>query len=181
MSTETAVKTSPIAHVAPRRRGNPAWTKGVSGNPRGRPAAGASYTEWLNTLTDVAHKRGGDDYLNKLADDNTEPVPKRQAALEILGTMNRQYSKSGQPLMANHRDAICDRTVGKPSQHVTIEATVQTLDEAEGDLIAIFRADPNLLGRILSRLTEQLPGLRESILAELGEPAVLALPAPTGE
>ncbi len=179
MTTTTAKRISDPPHAVRRGRDGRIQAGSAALNPLGRPAAGASYTEWLNTLAEVAHKRGGKDYLEKIADDDTEPLPKRQAALEHLGMLNREYSRSGQPLMASHRDAICDRTVGKPTQQIQVEATIQTLPEAEADLVATFRADRALLMMILGRLTEQIPGLRTEILEAMA-PAP-ALPAPDGE
>lgn len=120
------------------------------------------------------------DKLEELIDNPKTAHPVAQAALVIVQGRAKGHHNA-KMLCSEAQDRMFDRWLGKPTQQIQLEATVTTLAEAEGDLIAIFRADPALLPRILSRLTEQLPGLRESILAELGEPAVLALPAPTGE
>jgi hypothetical protein len=58
---------------------------GVSGNPKGRPTAGASIREWLNVL--AADEAMTEPELRRLARDKAAPWPKRAAAERALKTL----------------------------------------------------------------------------------------------
>jgi hypothetical protein len=54
---------------------------GRSGNPNGRPPAGATLREWLNVLAQACHT---EDEIRQVARDKRNPWPKRAAAERIL-------------------------------------------------------------------------------------------------
>ena len=127
----------------PGRRSDGTYLPGVSGNPRGRSAAGASYAEWLNVLADenedgTAKFTAKD--LRKIRDDLNAPPTKRAAARDLLGMMKGGYSKAGVPLMSDHRNAVCDRTVGKPAQQIDLRSLnvhvkrIELVDRRAGEL-----------------------------------------------
>ena len=156
------------------------WTKATA--PPGRVQGSATIVQWCEVFI-VEPKYGGPLGMLKIAKRarHGKTQAEQIAARRVLRARRMKWSRAGRPLAHDDLEGLLDRKHGKPTQQIQLEATVTTLAEAEGDLIAIFRADETLLPRILKRLTEQLPGLRPAILAELGEPAVLALPAPTSE
>ncbi len=125
-TTQRADQLAPTLKQAlaePGRRSDGTYLPGVSGNPRGRSAAGASYAEWLNVLDDT-YEDGRARYtakaLRQIRDDPEAPPTKRAAARDLLGMMKGGYSKAGVPLMSDHRNAVCDRTVGKPAQSLDL-------------------------------------------------------------
>ena len=44
----------------PKKGGNPAWRKGISGNPKGRPAAMFSFGKYLRQFLDSAHPQAAE-------------------------------------------------------------------------------------------------------------------------
>lgn len=73
----------------------PAWVKGQSGNPKGRPSA-------TEALAYHIRKLGGKNakayiqVLHRLAHDNTQPGPVQIKAVELL--LDRGYGKTPQDL-----------------------------------------------------------------------------------
>lgn len=57
------------------------WKKGQSGNPKGRPTAGATLREWLNIFAD---QNLTEKALRKIARDPVVPWPKRAAAHRVV-------------------------------------------------------------------------------------------------
>ena len=55
------------------------WPKGVSGNPRGRPRAGASVADYRNILADKTQAE-----LKAVHDDPKAPQTKRIAAAQLI-------------------------------------------------------------------------------------------------
>ena len=87
---------------------------GQSGNPRGRPAAGACYVEWLNAMVGKT-----EDQIQAIADDKGLPAHQRMAARTTLRGLSDEYHNQI-PLAANDLDRMSDRTVGKPPQTMLI-------------------------------------------------------------
>ena len=93
------------------------WEPGQSGNPAGRKPAGLSLLEWIN----VMHTKTEAD-VQKIADDESEPVVKRVAAKAWLGALSSGWFK-GKREGADDLDRILDRTIGKPVQSMLIQHT----------------------------------------------------------
>jgi hypothetical protein len=89
---------------------------GVSGNPAGRPPAGASFKEWLNVMAD--YKRN--ELLAVMADAKA-PAAKLAAARTWLGATSRDRNSAGVPIAGADVDRICDRTIGRPTQEIRQE------------------------------------------------------------
>ena len=114
------------------------WPKGVSGNPRGRPNAGAAYREWLNQMEGWTEAE-----IRAVADDPDEPASKRQAARSHLRALeDGRYHAV--PLAANDLDRICDRTDGKPTQRVEVACVDRDPEEVRAELAALLAANPGL-------------------------------------
>lgn len=92
---------------------------GVSGNPAGRKAAGASVRDWWNIMEDWT--------LAKIAEvltDPTSPAAKVAAARTWIDASSTDRNAAGSPIAGAEIDRICDRTDGKPTQR--IEQTIDT-------------------------------------------------------
>ena len=156
----------------------PPWGPGE--NPRGRrgPQGGASIVQWCRVFV-TEPKYGGPKGFLRIAKRarHGKTQAEQIAARRVLRARRMKSSRAGRPLAHDDLEGLLDRDLGKPTQSIQVEATVQTLDEAEADLIAVFRADRSLLLTILDRLTAQLPGLREGILERFGVTAPAVLPA----
>lgn len=109
------------------------WPKGVSGNPSGRPSAGASVREWWNQMRDWSTEK-----IEAVANDPSVPVAKRAAAQQWL-----KAAKQGS-------DASCDRiidyTEGRPTQNVKLNGEMDL--RHQHDVRPVFdrlRSDPEAL------------------------------------
>lgn len=99
---------------------------GTSGNPAGRKTAGAYIREWFNAMVGWKHEK-----VKKVLDDDKAPMGKRIAARQMLDAM-----EDGTAI-----DRICDRTEGKPKQHIdqTIDGNIQlTAAEARNRVACMF-------------------------------------------
>lgn len=139
--------------IAPKKLATAgSWPPGYSPNPRGRPAVGASYKEWLGSLDTESDGEGTAKYsqeqLEAIRDNPALTRAKRCAAIDLLGMLNGEYSRSGIPHMANHRDAILDRTVGKPTQTVAVaHITIEPMGMSE-EMRTLLASDPRLLAEV---------------------------------
>lgn len=137
-----------LANLTPWKPGQQPDRTGVRVNP------GQSYLQWLAELGRVTPEGTAHydtDRLKTIADDVKAPQEKRAAARDRIGMASGEYFKA-QPLMANHIDRILDRTIGKPAQHVVLEAPpALTPEEALAKLRAFDAAHPELLQQIQQR------------------------------
>jgi hypothetical protein len=88
---------------------------GVSGNPLGRPKAGASIAEWLNVMAQWTQ-----DEIEECLADTKQPAAKRAAARTWKHATSDAKNKVGTPIAGDDLDRICDRTVGVPDGTVNI-------------------------------------------------------------
>ena len=103
--------------LAALERSRTTWKPGQSGNPNGRPVAGASYAEHLNLLVGKLEAE-----VRAIARDKDAPVHQRMAAKTTLRALTEAYHK-GIPKAGNDLDRICDRTKGKPHQSLHVHRT----------------------------------------------------------
>ena len=121
---------------------------GQSGNPRGRPAAGAVYVEWLNGMAGKTEKE-----IQTIADDKTLSAHQRMAARTTLRGLSNEYH-GHIPLAANDLDRMSDRTVGKPPQTMLIHhSRPDDADALTEQIRQMLARDPELC-RVLG---EQAP------------------------
>ena len=92
---------------------------GVSGNPAGRPAAGAVVREWYNAMASYSPED-----LRAVMADPAAPAAKLAAARVWLDAISSDRNAVNVPIAGAEIDRICDRTDGKPTQR--IEAQVET-------------------------------------------------------
>lgn len=105
---------------------------GRSGNPAGRPAAGASIAEWYNVLQETPQAE-----LRQIARDEDAAPAKRVAARQWLQALSDRQTKQGVPLDGEALDRIADRTAGKPMQAVESRHTEEiTITQVNVDLAA---------------------------------------------
>lgn len=134
------------------------WQPGQSGNPRGRPAAGACYVEWLNAMVGKTEAE-----IQGIADDEALPAHQRMAARTTLRGLSDEYHNQI-PLAANDLDRMSDRTVGKPMQSLLVQHTQS--DDPEvllAELRALLVRRPELLSVLGDRLpVEALPPVDEA-------------------
>lgn len=162
--TSEAARARSLANLRP-------WQPGQSGNPAGRPAAGASLREYLNEL-DVVDADGKPRYsdadLKQMVDDQTVQRSKRRAAAIWLRSGKRGFhEKSGRTYAGEDLDRIADRTEGLPIKRVemSVETVTKPADLAS-DAIALIRQDPRLIRPLWPRLlamTRYAPTIREQL------------------
>jgi hypothetical protein len=86
---------------------------GQSGNPAGRPAAGATIREWWNqmqgwTLLEV----------EAVLLDDIAPVSKKAAARAFIDACSEEKTAAGQPIAGGDLDRIIEHTAGKAVQPI---------------------------------------------------------------
>ena len=120
--------------------------------------AGASLIEHYNRL---AHRSLSLEELDRIGNDDSEPLVKRQAAKSLHRSLGDDFAKNGAPLAANDLDRILDRTVGRPKQHVEV-VTEEVRDPAAMtvELLTLLAEHPELreaLGGLVSAEALALP------------------------
>ena len=92
------------------------WAKGHSGNPAGRPSAGAAVLEWLNVMAEWPLAK-----IESITKDADAPASKVMAARRLLDACSEYRSTSGMPIAGPDFDRIMDRTEGKPKQSMDVK------------------------------------------------------------
>jgi hypothetical protein len=96
------------------------WRPGQSGNPLGRPKAGAAVADWLNIMSDWTQ-----DEIEAWLADPAHPAAKRAAARTWKHATSDKVNKVGTPIAGDDLDRICDRTIGVPDGTVNINQPKQ--------------------------------------------------------
>lgn len=148
------------------------WKPGQSGNPKGRPKAGAVIAEWYDQLAGCEREE-----LEKIRDNPRTPVAKRAAAIEWLNASSEDRTAAGMPINGVSADRISDRTSGKPQSNANINHT-GTVGHIHLDAAAIARLPPEKLAQIQEVMA--FIGLMGEATAET-EPAKMidVIPEPT--
>ncbi len=135
-----------------------AWQPGQSGNSRGRPAAGASFLEWLNELADVDgdEAKYDEDALEAIRDDKKAPTMKRGAArLILLGNEGGFHPQSGKPYCLQLFEFFMDRTIGKPTQRVEVEHKPALMPaDADARMMDLLDRTPGMADNLRQLLAE---------------------------
>lgn len=98
------------------------FAPGQSGNPAGRPTAGASVREHLNRMAEMSIE----DIQAEFASSKTSAAAKI-AARTWLDAMSPDRNSSGSPIAGGEFDRICDRTLGKPVQAMDMTSDGKSL------------------------------------------------------
>jgi hypothetical protein len=104
---------------------------GQSGNPRGRPAAGAVLKEWINAMTTWPL-----DKIRAVLKDPKARAAKIAAARVWIDACSEDRSAGGLPIAGGEFDRLCDRTTGRPAQEdllARLEALEALLQAREVD------------------------------------------------
>ena len=101
-----------------KRKGNPTWVKGVSGNPKGRPRKEQTLQHWIDELGDEVPKA----VVN--GKDNTLP----RAALVVMALYTQAIKGNVQAI-----NTILDRKLGKVKQDLSVEHYEKPLESMTDD------------------------------------------------
>jgi hypothetical protein len=104
----TSPKTGATMHVR-------LWRKGESGNPAGRPAAGAVVVEWYNAMAGWT-----DAQLKAVLKDDEAPRAKKAAARKWMDAGCEDRTKGGTPVADSTLEQILDRTIGGIHKNVNV-------------------------------------------------------------
>ena len=126
-----AGKAKSLANLAPPFR------PGESGNPAGRPNAGASVIDWLNVMAEWTRAD-----LRTVVGDDTLPANKLAAARLWLDASSTDRTSAGLPIATSALSELMDRLDGKPRQavQVTSDTTIRR-DNADAEAML---ADPDI-------------------------------------
>jgi hypothetical protein len=95
---------------------------GQSGNPAGRPSAGAAIKEWLYIMAEWTEKE-----LKAVIADENSTASKKTAARVWLHATTMDLNSAGSPIAGAEFDRILDRTLGKPAQAVDITSNGESI------------------------------------------------------
>ncbi len=118
------------------------WKPGQSGNPKGRPAIGASVLDWINAFGNYSLKE-----VRAVSADKAAPTAKIMAARQVLAACSERLNASGNRTAGPEIDRILDRTVGKAMQR----AELLTLDAGSFDFALLPPEDLMQLVAIMDR------------------------------
>ena len=124
----------------------PPWQPGQSGNPAGRPAAGASVIEWMNVMAEWP-----EDEIETMAEDPQAPANKRTAARRWLAAMDDEREREAREAV----EFVCDYTNGRPRQTAIIRHETPAMVDAK--TARAIQSDPVIqeLARKRSELAQQ--------------------------
>ena len=92
-------------------------------NPHGRPSAGLSLIEWINTMAEKSRTE-----VEGIREDEEQPVVKRAAARVWLDAISGERNKAGSPIAGPELDRILDHTQGKARQSLDVTTDGKPLE-----------------------------------------------------
>lgn len=131
---------SPISGVAPP--GEHRWKPGQSGNPSGRPSAGASIRDWINVMSDYTREQ----VENVLADPKASSA-KKAAARAWLHATTERCTKLGLPIAGPDLDRIIGHTelsIAEEEKNARLDAGKATERVALVPTVLVHTAPPAL-------------------------------------
>ena len=116
---------------------------GVSGNPAGRPKAGAVIAEWMDAMAAYTPEQ-----LREVMGDPSAPAAKVAAARTWLDGISSDRNAAGSPIAGAEVDRICDRTDGKPQQRVELkhDGTLRTVADGQSEATRLLGEIGEALG-----------------------------------
>lgn len=134
------------------------WQPGQSGNPAGRPAAGASIIEWMNTLQDMPEED-----LERIARDRKEKPARRAAAIEWLDRLAGGFDLSDfEPYVDGAVTLTKLKEMGIPTRLVKkVKTTTSTRESSGAEAITEIRREIELNdkgGQAIDRILDRTIG-----------------------
>lgn len=164
------------------RGGNPPiqhqFKPGQSGNPAGRPAAGASLREWVNTFD---QKKLSRQQLLAIARDDSQPFARQAAAIRCLRTTENPNMADFEPLLRGTQTleelakAGVDTSLVKrikERRKAVVEDDEHIADEIERDIELHDRG-----GEEFDRICDRTDGKPRQVVDVHAKPAVIRTPA----
>ena len=128
---------------------------GRTGNPRGRPAAGASVIDWMNVMAEWSEEE-----IEAMAEDVGAPANKRIAARRLLAAISGNPERDAREAAA----FVCAYTHGRPHQSATVEhITPSVARDVEAGRALVQDPELRAIAKAFAKRVERLEGSDQAV------------------